>query len=643
MNLLTKQAFTLIELTIVIVIIALIGSFSISSSLEMIESANIVATNNRLDTIEKALLTFWQKNGRLPCPADATLASTSTNYGVEASNVNLTCSGGTPSANANTSLNFLYKAAEGAVPITTLDLPKDFIYDAWGKKIRYAVKPNFALPYASSRIPAKSSACTVNDTAIRIMDASGNDRSNSAIYALISFGKNGHGAHTNTGTLYNAGSTNVDELANCHCTSSAVNTTVLGNYIQRNPNPNSSSATNYFDDIVRYKERWQMTSPQDALNDDGYRGPDLAIGYIKAAGGTVYTYKNQCGAFIKQADLSPLPTDKVRGVAFTAKNQHLLVYSFAGCNLYKINANGTLTNLSTAFATGEECVYDANGVMDLSNNGYLAISNSATINLWKQAGDKFVKLSSTPISPTPHGGTVQELSFSIDATLLAVRSTGTTSRIYKRKGDSFSASATDITQPTPTIGTVNSPESLVFSPDGKYLIETERFATSSYYFKIWRVLGGSTPSFVKLSTDFTDSIASTNNSLLFSQDNKYFVSNIVSSAPFICKIDPNDIFCNGTFISGADTVAVDQNYLTSTPAVTGSPTASFSFSKNSNNYVVYSLSNSAVPRIYMKLGSIYSFTESLAFDSTGIPQATPTQAFDQILTGSTGGIVAFTH
>ncbi|MEZ5690762.1 MAG: prepilin-type N-terminal cleavage/methylation domain-containing protein [Rickettsiales bacterium] len=630
------KAFTLIELAVVLVIIGLISGSAFYLSRDIIESSKRVATENRLDTIEKALFTFWQKNGRLPCPADATLAKTDSNYGVEAVNTNDTCEGFTPAANFSTNSVYKYKAAEGAVPITTLGLPKDFIYDGWNRKVAYAVNPEFVITNAKGRILLKSSECVAN-TSIRIKDASGAYRSNSAVYALISYGKNGHGAYPKTGsTRYNSGSTNTDELANCHCDSSAADTTYYGDYIQRSNNLNEVTAANYFDDIVRYKERWQLTTDEDMAGDDGYRGPDLAVAYVKTTTGTVYTYKNQCGAFIKQADLEPLPTNEVMGIAFTAGNKHLLTYSAAGCNLYKIDNDGTLTDLPNAFDTA--CTYNSTAVMELSNNGYLAISSgtsSPTIHLWKQSGDKFIAL-----ADLTHTNNILELSFSHNANLLAIRSATNTSKIYKRKGDSFSSAAADITQPT-GFTSINPPASLTFSPDGNYLSIAGCIMSGGFcdnYLKSWRIRGDSTYAFIPLADIFLDKSSGsffTIYKLKFSPNSNYLIYDSWSSRTYIRKIEHDDV--------------ITTNLVGFLVFDSGGSDMSFSFSRNSN-YMISSRGRNtdlvglipATPVIFVRKVGYVSQMNGY-FQADGTAGTIPIRMLDQVLADATGGPAAFAH
>jgi len=602
-NITAKRGFTLVELAVVLIIIGLITAIGVSSSKNAIDMAKQSATENRFDAIEDALFAFWKKNGRMPCPADITMTISNANYGVEATS-SATCSGGAISANFTSATN-LYKAVEGGVPVVTLGLPKDYVYDAWGKRIAYALTPAFAQPGVNSRILPKSGTCYA-DNGITVKDVAGGIRSDSAVYALISSGKNGHGGYTPAGSRYNAVSTNSDEQVNCHCTSAAVNSTYDGNYIQRSQNLNFTTLANYFDDVVRFKELWQINTPEDSLNDDGYRGPDLAVAYSEATNGTVYTYKNQCGSFVKQTNLSPLPTQKPIAAAFTVGNKHLVTYSALGCNLYKVANDGTLVDQANAFTT--TCPYNSSGAMALSDNGYLAIADTVNIKFWKQGIDSFLKISAGDFLSS---NTL--ISFSPDAKYLAVLPTasGTTVPLYKRNGDSFSL----FSGTPPTHAGATTKNSVAFSPDGKYLA-----ATSSANIYLWRVLGNGT--FVALTT--ISPAASTGlTGVTFSPDGRYFaVGRVETPYVIIYKIDENDTF-------------------TALTAPTGVPASStgigFAFSKDSN-YLVMVTANTTNPAILFQKTAASSFQYMSYPFPIGVSPTTP---FDSKVTGGSGVSVAF--
>ena len=117
----SSRGFTLVELSIVLIIVALLTGGLLMSLGAQREVQAIRDTEARLASIQEALLGFAAANGRLPCPA------TSTSNGVEDP-----AGGGTCSA-----------PYDGFVPAVTLGItPVDtqgYTVDAWGRRIRYAV------------------------------------------------------------------------------------------------------------------------------------------------------------------------------------------------------------------------------------------------------------------------------------------------------------------------------------------------------------------------------------------------------------------------------------------------------------------------------------------------------------------------
>ena len=251
-----RKGFTLLEISVVLVIIALITGMAVSSGIMMVGSARDSSTRTKMRAIEAALASYRVTNNRLPCPGDFTITDGAANFGVEGATAG-TCTGGSPSANFSGAgaTNTAATGVEGALPVVTLGLPNDMMYDGWGHKFRYVVDKALTAVNAFS---AMTAAC--ENSAITIKDASGGARTRSAIYALISSGANGHGGYTKQGAMTNAASSNTDELANCHCDANAASTTYAPTYVQKDGTRNASTLSDTFDDIVSYKERWQVMS-----------------------------------------------------------------------------------------------------------------------------------------------------------------------------------------------------------------------------------------------------------------------------------------------------------------------------------------------------------------------------------------------
>lgn len=244
-----QQGFSLLEMSIVLSIIAVMMTGGMVMFAASLNKKQYKDTEAKMQALQDALLNYRLTYNRIPCPADVTRAVDDQYFGVEAATPG-TCTGGTPTANFNNGNN-----VEGMVPTKTLRLPDDYAFDSWGRRIMYAVDINFTADKSFFTIGA-------SDTTPRmtINDSSGTAKTNLAIYALVSFSANGHGAYPRVGgaTRINVGSTNLDEQNNCDCNNLAAPGTFDGVYVQKLPTSNPASNTDSFDDIVRYDTRADM-------------------------------------------------------------------------------------------------------------------------------------------------------------------------------------------------------------------------------------------------------------------------------------------------------------------------------------------------------------------------------------------------
>lgn len=264
-----RRGFTLLELSVVLAIIAVVIGGTMSVLTAGVQQSQYNTTIANIGAIEKALLDYSTAFGRIPCPSDITLASTSVNYGFEAGY----SAGGTGTGECRTGMtpaaNYASASGveEGGVPVRTLQLPDSYMYDGWGRRLRYAVDPTYtaSLTYNKKTIP--NNICYPSAKSITVNDATGTARTTAAIYAIISHGANGHGAFTASGAAnVNSDILNTDELANCHCDSNGAHTGGAGvlsppTYVQKAPayqSGQSGKPLYYFDDIITFKEAWQM-------------------------------------------------------------------------------------------------------------------------------------------------------------------------------------------------------------------------------------------------------------------------------------------------------------------------------------------------------------------------------------------------
>ena len=88
-----KKGFTIIEMSVVLLIIALILGASVVTLNSTVKKTQYDTTIDKMAIIEKSLLDFSLSNRRLPCPASLTqtIVSNPTTYGFEYTNYNGTC------------------------------------------------------------------------------------------------------------------------------------------------------------------------------------------------------------------------------------------------------------------------------------------------------------------------------------------------------------------------------------------------------------------------------------------------------------------------------------------------------------------------------------------------------------------------
>lgn len=126
------RGFTLIEVAIVIVILALLLAMLLGISTSMIAQQRRESTKSKLANVETALALFVSQNRRLPCPADGSMTSSNANFGKEIS----TGSGTTLQCNLGGTAN---SQQNGVVPWIALGLTEADVTDGWGTRLTYRV------------------------------------------------------------------------------------------------------------------------------------------------------------------------------------------------------------------------------------------------------------------------------------------------------------------------------------------------------------------------------------------------------------------------------------------------------------------------------------------------------------------------
>jgi len=248
-----KKGFTLIELAISILIISLLmsGVFSITNG--SILSSKSATTNQKLNTIYKAIGSFVATNKRLPCPASIEVTVDSNDFGKEVgrSIIPNFCYEGGGVYISKTHNNLLF----GGVPFRSLNLSSDFAGDEYGNRFIYFIDQKFANPGDFSTSSA-SNIMTVYER-----QSSGNvTLTSDAIMIILSYGPNLFGGFDTKSAVQNSilttdsdESSNIVDYGTFDLFSPPRPSAVFDNLFTF-----KSTTSDIFDDIMIYKTRSEI-------------------------------------------------------------------------------------------------------------------------------------------------------------------------------------------------------------------------------------------------------------------------------------------------------------------------------------------------------------------------------------------------
>ena len=260
--------FTLIEIAIVVLIVAMTLTMGLSALNAYLAKEAVTLTQQRQQAIKDALLGFLMRNNRLPCP-DANFD------GVENA-LDWTAAG------TKQCLNLW-----GPIPYLSLGLSKETALDGWANPFDYYVSPNWAFDAAgipfnlntNTNAPGLIPVWTRTDPTVAtkkiIADPTASPPSG-AVVVVVSHGPNGAGAFS---TQQGAGVgarvatinlADIDEAANAPNAPTAAVPILVGNVISgglalvtRDTNVNTDTTTanvgGVFDDVVLIIRREEFT------------------------------------------------------------------------------------------------------------------------------------------------------------------------------------------------------------------------------------------------------------------------------------------------------------------------------------------------------------------------------------------------
>ena len=256
-----KKAYTLIELSIAILVISLLMAGVFSFATGSINNAKSALTNQRIDEIYKSMGTYLMVNKRLPCPASIKTSKINDNsYGQEVSG-GTGCEGaGVYKSSTNPNLFF------GGVPIKALNLSSEYAEDGYGNKFNYIIDRRFTYQFIATGSttenigPSFGTVAPDNIIAVKEKQFNGTtlELTSDAIFVLSSAGGNGLGAFNAESAIQNNSPTDVEEIDNRITglnDSISPPTATFDNIFFIN-----SYGSENFDDIVFYKARIDFIS-----------------------------------------------------------------------------------------------------------------------------------------------------------------------------------------------------------------------------------------------------------------------------------------------------------------------------------------------------------------------------------------------
>lgn len=308
---LKKTAFSLIELSVVILVISILAAGALSVSTVSLVNAKNKVTKERMEAIYKAIGTFVARNYRLPCPASLTIAKSSANYGTEDGSGDCATQGDGIYTSTIQS-NIVY----GMVPVKALGLADDVAEDGFGTKIAYIVNAKFTeaeYPTATDTDGFSFYEDTGSDM-INIYQLPSTNNISNAVFVLLSHGANKYGGFNKYSTSQNStlsaetyeGYNSLSSVTDN--TSPTIDTASFG-VIPSNPTEVSITLTNSdsddFDDIAFYKTRDQLLIDFDL----GFLLPctssttNWTSGFSNAFAGTVANRATDCAS--PNEDITP--------------------------------------------------------------------------------------------------------------------------------------------------------------------------------------------------------------------------------------------------------------------------------------------------------------------------------------------------
>lgn len=228
------QAFTLLEISVVIVIISLLVGFILVFVSDMVNKRRLIDTKLRIDTIVKALENYREMNEHFPCPASRTVAQSNASFGMEVNSGTCTyTSAPAGTVRVETSGGSGVWVLIGTIPTKDLMLDNNLMLDGYGNRFSYIVMQGLTEDFSG-------------EGALNVKDGGANDIITNGAFAVVSHGKDGKGAYLfSTGAATAACDASNLDKENCDDDYTLVDA----------PYNDGSTAASFFDDVIRWRSK----------------------------------------------------------------------------------------------------------------------------------------------------------------------------------------------------------------------------------------------------------------------------------------------------------------------------------------------------------------------------------------------------
>lgn len=251
------SGFTLIEISLVIVIIAILVGMAVFSTKARMDASKVFLTKQRMQTIMDTMDRFIEDYGFVPCPVNPTISRSDDNYGLG------TCLSNDGSGVCQTSTDEDCNLAVvsttgtshvkmGGVPFKVLGLDSQTAVDGWGNRFDYIVSEKHTsrtfFTHTTGDLPGWDET-TPDSFSIMNKARDEIDQNNEVVYILISHGPNGYGGISDkTATASSTASASSFEVENSDLDDPDI---TVATYYQFQPDKDS-------DDIVVFKTLGQL-------------------------------------------------------------------------------------------------------------------------------------------------------------------------------------------------------------------------------------------------------------------------------------------------------------------------------------------------------------------------------------------------